>query len=103
MFDFSIAGPTVGLLTSLGFLLTGLSVTASTDISQASSLPGLPVFMLQASALGGGLVEIFLGSGVLGQGVSPESALPLHPYAITGFLGVIANALALLPLGSKYL
>ena len=99
MFDFALAGPLLGFGVSLGFLLKGLELTAAMDMGQTASLPGLPVFMLQSSALGGGLIEMFFGNGVLGQGVSPESTLPMHPFAISGFLGIIGNALALLPLG----
>jgi hypothetical protein len=101
MFDFSIAGPIAGMMTSLAFLVAGLSMTASANMDQIANLPGLPVYLLQSSALGGGLTEMFLGKGVLGQGVSADSILQLHPFAISGFVGLMANAIALLPLGRK--
>ena len=92
-----------GFIASFIFLVTGLGITASLDMNQAASLPGLPVYILQSSALGAALTEIFLGKGILGQGVSVNSILPLHPFAISGFTGLIANAMALLPVGRKSL
>ena len=101
MFDFGVAGPLFGMVTSIAFLVTGLTITAGLDYTQTSSLPVLPSDLLLTSALGGGLVESFLGRGALIQGES-LGYLPLHPYAIGGFLGILTNALALLPLGSKF-
>jgi hypothetical protein len=101
MFDFSIVGPLVGMTASLAFLVTGLSMTASMDMDAAAQLPAMPIFLLQSSALGSGLVEYFLGTGVLVSGVAQNTVVPLHPFAISGFTGLIANALALLPLGRK--
>jgi hypothetical protein len=58
------------------------------------------MYLLRASTLGGALIERFLGSGSLLPDVV-SSSLPLHPFAIAGYIGMITNALALLPLGSK--
>ena len=97
MFDFSIVGPLSGMALSLVLLVNGLGETIHMDMAHQAALPALPIGLLRASALGGGLVEMFLGNGVLD---SPnESVLPLSPLAIAGFLGLITNALALLPLG----
>lgn len=101
MFDFGVAGPVFGMITSITFLVSGLTITAGLDFTQTSSLPVLPSDLLLTSALGGGLIESFLGRGALIQGES-QGYLPLHPYAIAGFLGILTNALALLPLGSKF-
>jgi hypothetical protein len=100
MFDFSIIGPLVGLTASLAFLVSGLSMTASMDMDAAAQLPAMPVFLLQSSALGSGLIEYFLGTGFV-NGVAENTVLPLHPFAISGFTGMMANALALLPIGRK--
>jgi membrane-associated protease RseP (regulator of RpoE activity) len=101
MFDFAISGPLTGITASVCFLVGGLAMTAAMDFNQAAELPALPVFLLRSSALGGGLIELFLGKGVLTAGLSADTVLPMHPFAIAGFLGIITNALALLPLGSK--
>ena len=99
MFDFAIAGPFAGMAASLLLLYTGLSITISLDIAGQSQLPALPISLLQASALGGGLIESFLGNGVLTSTTPETSILPLHPFAIAGYIGLISNALSLLPLG----
>lgn len=100
LFDFAIAGPAVGFALSFILLWYGLDLTASTDLTQTVLLPSLPVQLLKASALGGGLIDWFLGEGALTL-PDPDSVLPLHPYAISGYLGLVGNALALLPIGSE--
>ena len=57
------------------------------------------MYLLRSSELGGGFVEYFLGKGIVTQGTI-ETGLSLHPFAIAGFLGILSNALALLPLGN---
>lgn len=101
MFDFAIAGPLAGIAASLFLLVNGLGITASMDIAAQSQLPAMPALLLHASALGGGLVETFLGGGVISN-AAPETVMPLHPFAIAGFVGLLSNALALLPLGRKF-
>lgn len=102
LFDFAMTGPLVGMSVSIAFFIYGLSLTQSMDLNEVVDLPALPIFMLRASSLGGGLIELFLGNGALTQGTDLQGILPLHPFAIAGFLGVMSNALALLPLGSKF-
>ena len=99
LFDFSIAGPLVGLTASLILLLSGLEMTSSMDIG--TPLPVLPVDVLRASSLGGGMVQFFLGNGAVMQGQGPAAVVELHPLAIAGFMGCLTNSLALLPLGRK--
>lgn len=101
LFDFSIAGPLAGLAASVAFLVAGLSLTASTDVGHVGDLPALPMFLLRSSTLGGSLVELFLGQGSLMKGVPEDSVLPLHPFAVSGYVGALLNAIALLPLGRK--
>jgi len=101
LFDFSIAGPLAGLLASLVFLVEGLTITASMDLQQSALLPALPLYLLRASSLGGGLIEMFLGQGSLMQGIPEDAVLPLHPFAVAGFVGLLWNSVALLPLGRK--
>lgn len=101
MFDFAIAGPSAGMVASLFLMYTGLSITISVDMAGQSQLPALPISLLHASALGGSLIESFLGNGVLTSATPETSVLPLHPFAIAGYVGLISNALSLLPLGRK--
>lgn len=101
MFDFAIAGPLAGMVASLFLLYTGLSITISVDMVGQSQLPALPILFLHTSALGGALIESFLGIGVLTSATPETSVLPLHPFAIAGYIGLISNALSLLPVGRK--
>lgn len=99
IFDFSIAGPLAGLLVSFLFLIAGMQISSSMDLTDANQLPAFPVGMLKMSTLGGGVVDYFIGGGTL-MTSAPEAVLALHPMAIAGFSGMISNALALLPLGN---
>ena len=99
MFDFAIAGPLAGLVVSLGLLWNGLDLTSTSALG--AQFPVLPVDLLRSSSLGGGLVEYFLGSTAVLPNQGPEAVLPLHPFAVAGFIGLLTNALALLPLGRK--
>jgi hypothetical protein len=99
MFDFGMSGPLVGLTTSFALLASGLQMSSTMSVDRLSLLPTLPTYLIRSSTLGGAFVEWFLGS----DSFLPEvTALPLHPFAIAGFIGMLSNALALLPLGSKY-
>ncbi|KAL3756662.1 hypothetical protein ACHAWU_002565 [Discostella pseudostelligera] len=99
LFDFAIAGPIFGLVASMILLYTGLAMTAFMDSSALEQLPTVPVEILRSSALGGGLIDYLLGDGVLN---SPDETqlIKLHPYAISGFSGLVLNALSLLPIGN---
>lgn len=99
MFDFGMSGPLLGLLGSFILLADGLQLTSMMDIHHLATQPSIPTYLLRASTLGSAFIEWFLGSGSLIPDVA-SSSLPLHPFAIAGFIGMISNALALLPLGS---
>jgi hypothetical protein len=88
-----------GLILSIIFLVAGLDLTSSLDVSESSYLPGLPLFLLRSSSLGGGFTELVLGKGTLMRELPNEAVLPLHPFAVSGFCGLLSSALALLPLG----
>jgi membrane-associated protease RseP (regulator of RpoE activity) len=60
-------------------------------------------FLLQ----GGGLVDSILGNGVLsvsegalGTPAVAAMTIPLHPVAVAGYISLIVNALAVLPIGT---
>lgn len=98
LFDFSMAGPLSGLIISLFFMYSGLELTAFMGPDAQSLLPSLPLQLLRSSALAGGMVEWLLGDGILAPG---GGTILLHPFAIAGYIGLISNAIALLPIGSK--
>ena len=101
LFDFSMAGPLSGLIISLFFMYSGLELTAFMSPEAQSQLPGLPLQLVRSSALAGGMVEWLLGEGILALTPNEGATVLLHPFAIAGFVGLISNALALLPIGSK--
>jgi hypothetical protein len=106
LFDISIAGPLVGSLASLAALVIGSQLTL---VSDPNFLPALPLDILRQSTLGGGIIDAILGGGALNVPPGAEASqavagmtVSLHPVAIAGYIGLILNGLALLPIGSKY-
>jgi hypothetical protein len=106
MFDYAVAGPLAGIITSVLAIAVGCQLTSAA--SDASLFPALPLEILRQSTLGGGIIETVLGYGALslpkaaiGTAAVAGMTVPLHPVAIAGFISLIINALALLPIGSK--
>jgi hypothetical protein len=98
--DFAMSGPLVGMLASLGCLITGLELTVTADAGVSQYFPSLPVSLLSASTLGGTMVDYFLEGGLFISLQDPSTMVPLHPLAIAGYISLLINALSLLPLGS---
>ncbi|KAL7548978.1 hypothetical protein ACHAWF_012248, partial [Thalassiosira exigua] len=101
LFDIAFVGPVAGLGVSFVALLYGLQLTTTIDPETARFLPSLPVGYLAQSTLGGTIVDLVLGGGdgiLLNQDAATQ--VPLHPVAIAGFLGLIVQALDLVPFGS---
>lgn len=103
--DFSISGPLAGMIASLFAISVGAVVTAGA--ADVSLYPALPLEILRQSTLGGGIIEAFLGNGSLyipagasGTVAAASMTVPLHPFAVAGYIGLVVNALALLPIGS---
>lgn len=106
LLDFAIAGPLAGMICSGLVLSYGLAATASADAASYSNFPALPLVVLRQSSLGGGLVDLFLGNGVLDVPNSVDGLkavegllIPLHPLAVAGFFSLLVNALSLVPIG----
>jgi Zn-dependent protease len=100
LFDYAIIGPLLGLGASLIFLVTGLQLTLLADAATVQQLPALPVNVLCISTLGATLIDYLFGGGPGFVSLQdPQSFVQLHPLAIAGFLGLIMNALEVLPLG----
>ena len=103
MFDVSIAGPLAGMIASIAALVVGAQLTL---VSDQSLLPSLPLDILRQSTLGGGIIDAILGAGALrvppGAELSQTAGMTvsLHPVAVAGYIGLIVNGLALLPIGT---
>jgi membrane-associated protease RseP (regulator of RpoE activity) len=87
LFDVALAGPVAGGLVSLLMLVVGLLL----------SHPGggleIPSQFFQGSILVGTIAKIFLGATI------HQATISIHPLVIIGWLGLVINALNLMPAG----
>jgi hypothetical protein len=100
LFDFAFIGPFIGILTSIIFLIYGIQETNLADSEMLKSFPGLSVSDLKVSALGSGIIDYFYGGQGFLTNQDPSVVVPLHPFAIGGFAGLIIQSIEMLPLGS---
>jgi membrane-associated protease RseP (regulator of RpoE activity) len=94
LFDVGISGPLAGLVVSLPILLWGLAHSAVVPLSEQSQF-----FNFESLAPGRSMLMLLLSKLSLGNELTAESALQLHPVAISGYLGLIVTALNLMPVG----
>jgi membrane-associated protease RseP (regulator of RpoE activity) len=87
LFDIAFAGPAAGGLVSVAMLIVGLL------LSHAGSGLEIPSQFLQGSILVGTIAKIVLGS------TAHQATLSIHPLVIIGWLGLVINALNLMPAG----
>lgn len=101
MFDFGISGPLTGIIISTILLFAGVQMTtATTDAAIYSYFPSLSMDVLKISRLGGSIIDAALNGALTSTLNSDVSSIQLHPFALAGYVGLIVNALNLLPLGS---
>lgn len=96
LFDVGIAGPIAGFAALLPFLFYGIVRSRPTEVAIGLPPPGEPGFSLlvPGPSLAMELVTRLV-HGPLGEGV----LLDLHPFALAAWVGLLATALNLLPLG----
>ena len=87
LFDIALAGPAVGGIVSLLFLVLGLI------LSHPGSMFQLPTEFFRASILVGSLAKVVLGSAL------ETPVVDIHPLVVVGWLGLVITALNLLPAG----
>ncbi len=87
LFDLGISGPAAGGILSLLMLVIGLVLSGS------ESALKLPAVYFQGSVLVGTLAKVILGAGL------QEAQVSVHPLVIVGWLGLVINALNLMPAG----
>jgi membrane-associated protease RseP (regulator of RpoE activity) len=87
LFDIALAGPAIGGVVSLAMLVVGLL------LSHPGSGLEMPSQFFQGSILVGTLAKIVLGATV------HQASLSIHPLVIIGWLGLVVNALNLMPAG----
>lgn len=94
LFDVGIAGPLSGLVVSLPILAWGLAQSSLVPLSDASQL--LSFESLDPSR---SIALLVMSKLALGSALQADSAINLHPLAISGCLGLIVTALNLMPVG----
>ncbi|WP_310421583.1 site-2 protease family protein [Chamaesiphon sp. VAR_48_metabat_135_sub] len=87
LFDVALAGPACGGLVSLLMLVVGLL------LSHSGGGLEIPAQFLQGSILVGTLAKIVLGATV------HQASISIHPLVVIGWLGLVINALNLMPAG----
>jgi membrane-associated protease RseP (regulator of RpoE activity) len=87
LFDIALAGPATGGIVSLLMLIVGLL------LSHAGSGLEIPSQFFQGSILVGTIAKIILGATI------HQATLSIHPLVIIGWLGLVINALNLMPAG----
>ena len=87
LFDIALAGPVTGGLVSLLMLVVGLL------LSHAGGGLEIPSQFFQGSILVGIIAKTILGATV------HQATLSIHPLVIIGWLGLVINALNLMPAG----
>ncbi len=87
LFDVAFAGPATGGVLSIVLLMAGLT------LSHPGSLFQVPSQFFQGSILVGSLARVILGEQL------HQVLIDVHPLVIIGWLGLVINALNLLPAG----
>ncbi|MFQ4141788.1 site-2 protease family protein [Chlorogloeopsis sp. ULAP02] len=95
LFDVSIAGPVAGFIATLPLLIWGLAN------SEVVPLPSERTGFLNPDALNPrySILLALFSKLALGNQLTPQSAIDLHPVAVAACLGLIVTALNLMPVG----
>ncbi|MBE9181669.1 site-2 protease family protein [Oculatella sp. LEGE 06141] len=94
LFDVGIAGPLAGFVITVPLLIWGLANSTTTALTEESSILNFESFRPSSS-----LLIAVLSRLALGNQLTANSALQLHPVAIAGCLGLVVTALNLMPVG----
>lgn len=97
LFDFAASGPLLGLAASWSMLLVGLQQTSGVRSDEVASLPHVPFEFFQLSTLTSSTIESFLGTDVLLSLDPVSDNVAVHPLVIAGHVGILINALNLVP------
>lgn len=93
LFDIAIAGPMAGFILTLPILYYGLT--------QSQTVPLVENNLFDFSALDPSLSFCFalIAKVAMGNQLTPDVAIQLHPIAIAGYLGFLLTAFNLMPVG----
>ncbi|MEL6488668.1 MAG: site-2 protease family protein [Cyanobacteria bacterium J06621_3] len=94
LFDIGIAGPLAGLVVSLPVLAWGLAHSVIVPVGETAQL-----FSIESLDPNRSIILLLVSKFSMGSLLQPDSAIHLHPVAISGCLGLIVTALNLMPVG----
>ncbi|MCT7981896.1 site-2 protease family protein [Laspinema sp. A4] len=94
LFDISIAGPLAGFVVTLPLLCWGLVHSTVVPMPENAGM-----FQITALDPKSSLILTLLSKLTLGSQLTLTSAIHLHPVAVAGYIGLIATALNLIPVG----
>jgi membrane-associated protease RseP (regulator of RpoE activity) len=94
LFDVSLAGPVAGLVITLPLLIWGIAHSEVVPLSDQSGLLSFDSLTPNFS-----LLLTLIGKLTLGEALTAQNAIDLHPVAIAGYLGLIVTAFNLMPVG----
>jgi membrane-associated protease RseP (regulator of RpoE activity) len=94
LFDVSLAGPFAGLIVTLPLLVWGFAHSEVVPLSNQSGILSFDALTPNFS-----LLLTLIGKLTLGDALTAQKAIDLHPVAIAGYLGLIVTAFNLMPVG----
>ena len=94
LFDVGIAGPLAGFIVTLPLLIWGLAHSSVVPLLNTSGLLNYDSLNPRFS-----LLLTVLSKWALGNKLTPEMAIDLHPVAFAGYIGLVVTALNLMPVG----
>lgn len=95
LLDFSLSGPLVASIFSLLLMVIGCYKTIYASNVALMKFPFMPVGIFKSSFLTGSILTFFLPKAMT---LPLSQPIPIHPFFVTGFFGLITNALNLLPI-----
>ncbi len=95
LFDIGAGGPIAGFVALVPFLLFGVARSNPAQVFVAADQNTAPLFLF----LPGKSLAIELTTRLFHGQLAPSTTLDLHPFALAAWVGLLATALNLIPLG----
>ena len=89
LFDFAVAGPLAGMVSSIIAIAIGSQLTVGSD---PSTLPSLPVEILRQSLLGGGIIENFLAGSLNVPSGAPATGILVSLHPIVSIASILVSS-----------
>ena len=95
LFDISVSGPLSGMVASVGCMIAGTIATLNSSAGILSTFPVVPIALFKGSFLMGSILSVLAPKLMLLPIAQP---IPVHPAICIGFVGLLTNALNMLPI-----